>query len=257
MKRFWVVILLVMMVFNSTFSLAETTVSDREATFLGLQFGVATPEDGMKALVEAGYLPGGIEEEADVYLFTPVDTTFEDKDKRFVFNGADKSGIELSSSEDHAVAGHTAIDTTLSFIYGFEDGVVVKDRPTLFEARYLFYPEETKQLFDDLLEKLNKVYGKSEVYTDKYKFSDEPYYWIEELAFWGMANDTGIFLQTRWYSEDGIIPVVTDYVSLLEIVYGRTNTYDQLQQISDFYNQQEFEAEQKRIEENKDNTEGL
>ena len=249
--------LLVMMVSNSTFSLAETTASDREATFLGLQFGVATPEDGMKALVKAGYLPGSIEEEADVYLFTPVDTTFEDKDKRFVFNGADKAGIELSSSEDHTVAGHTAIDTTLSFIYGFENGAVVKESPVLFEARYTFYPKETKQLFDDLLVKLNQVYGKSEVYTETHKFTDEPYFWIEEMAFWGKANNTGIVLETRWFSKDGISPAVVDYIEFVEIIYGRTDTYNQLQQMSDYYKQQETEAEQKRIEENKDNKDGL
>ena len=250
MKKLLSMFIVCLSVFTTSItSLAETTAfaSDGEATFLGLQFGVATPEDGMKALVKAGYLPGSIEEKADAYLFTLVDTTFEDKDKRFVFNGADKAGIELSSSEDHTVAGHTAVSTTLSFIYSFEDGVVVKERPSLFEARYTFYPEEPKQLFDDLLAKLNELYGESEVYTDTYKFSDDLYFSIEEMAFWGKANDTGIVLETRWHSKDGISPAIVDYVELVDIIYGRTDTYNQLQHMSDYYKQQETEAEQKQI----------
>lgn len=250
-------LLVITLVYAMMLSVSVLAAEVEEVSFLGLRLGEATIDEAIAALVNAGHLRTEIEMENDAYLFSSFEYRFDDEDKRFALGGCDLGGVTVKSQTLVSIAGHTTYSTSLDFIYSLENGLIIKDYPKLLQGSYTFYPEETKQVFDDLASKLDIKYGPSKSYRDQIKFNDEEYLWIEEMKVWEQPGGTAIVLKTRWYTRDGTTPVNTDYFSGVDLVYTRFDVREKLDTLSAYYENLALEAEQQRIEENKDNTDGL
>lgn len=249
-------ILVVLVILVFLFSAASAVASENEEiTFLGLRLGESTPEEGIEALLNAGHLRADLNFKEDAYLFTPFEYSFDNEDSRFALGASDMAGYVVKSDTPVSIAGHVTSSTELQFIYSLENNTIIKENPKLVRGEYIFYPEEPKQVFDDLAAKLSMKYNNPKSYMSSFKYENQLR--ITEMKVWDRPNNTAAILEVEWFSQDGINPINTDYVLLVELRYAKTDVFAQLEQISEHYKDLKLEAETKQIEENLNNTDGL
>lgn len=255
MKRLSLVLLIAIML-ATVFSLSAFAY-DEEITFLGLRFNESSIEDAINAMMEKGYARYSINEKSPVWtLFS------EDESEIYAYTDTWDGGIELEFSASGAspvfVAGHKVSYPSLYFLYDVKDGVVDRSKVNFVKASYRFYTEDQFAVFDDLLEKLSTIYGEPNIYVHTQKFINAMNE-MHTVASWYGPNDTAIVLSKEWRTLDGVTKEKTDYIGddTVNLRYGVLNTSESIDTIEAENQAMKLEAEQQRIQENKENKDGL
>lgn len=161
---------------------------------------------------------------ADEILFRdiPWGSTFPEAEKLtpdiswFSFGGAtfgrlatlqreDYSAVDMNSDNNSAqymsvehsnilVAGYKPEDINMFFALVPEGGEIINDasHTSLYAGQYIFYPENTQEVGEDLLQKLTSLYGEPKEVTTGNEFL-YTYYSVNE---WDGDNGSSVFLLT-------------------------------------------------------------
>lgn len=245
--------LLVMMV-----SMSASADYDKEITFRGLPMGSSIEEVRTK-LLEDGINPSYFKvDENDT-----VEGFFSDHyEEKYPYIAVDDGGygVLITNTGDLKLAGYELYYLSLEFMYEIVDGIPVKTQENAGLTRAYYSIEAIDQLavYADLKQKLTNLYGTPVENREKTRYSNDDDE-IQDLAIWFGANDTAVYLTCEWKTQDGITKIPTDYIgdSNVYVYYGKTNTYEAIEQLEKYEERLAYEAEQKLIEDSAEDTTGL
>lgn len=150
MKRlFSVFVLMVLMIHCVAF--ADATICDVEIKFRNLDWGCSIDE-AIANIQSAGVTSTRVDDDDDVHYLV-------------YSTSVDESGFAYTPSDlpdDFYVAGHLVSQVCAYAIHGVVDGKVSSDRADskLYKGSYFFETtENTRAIYDDLVEKLTGLYG--------------------------------------------------------------------------------------------------
>ena len=197
MKRVMVLLVLITLAINGV-AFADAPICDVEIKFRGLEWGCSIDE-AMANIQAAGVESTKIEKDEDVHFLV-------------YSTSVDESGFAYTPYQlpnDFYVAGHLVEQVCAYAIYGMVDGKISKKTADskLYKGTYYFETtENTREIYDDLVEKLNGLYGKATENKESYS---------EYSLRWCGLNDTAVVIEF----DDGKYP-------MLHIDYWDLGCYD-------------------------------
>lgn len=176
-----------------------------------------------------------------------------------------KSGYELDVKPTRLiVAGYKVSKMEILFMCYPENGIVSMsaDKAALVQASIQLDIGNFSQneVYEDIANKLIQVYGdKAAEYRHEEDSIRIPYA-ITDGAMWIGANHTAVSASREWHTKDGVHEVAPVYGFSHELVYlkyGLTNLDNYIDQINDYYERLEKEAEERERQSIQSNIDGL
>lgn len=252
MKRFLVVVMLLVMVSTSAYA-----DYDKEITFRDLPMG-SSIEDVRSKLLEEGVSPTYFKFE-DMSMGSFFSDYYEEK---YPYIDIDDGGyvVTIYDPGDLRLAGYEISFLSMDFMYKIVDGVSIKNQENagLTKAYYSIKAIDQLAVYADLKQKLTKLYGTPVERNEKTTFINDEDRMLN-MAIWYGANDTAAYIVCEWFTQDGVTKIPKDYIgdSSVNVCYGKPNTYETFELLKKYEEQLAFEEEQKKMEESVDDTTGL
>lgn len=236
-------------------SLITTAFAD-EITFRNIPWG-SNPNQVSEVLQAAGF--------SKVYATNGAwITSFGDGDfDEFDINGADNAGYDWTDYKTTGlkVAGHEISYMGLEFLYGIQDeGLLLDiDSARLIRAYYVLKASDKFLVYNDLKTKLSSLYGEPKVLHREQKYWNESYIKINDGLLWSGENDTAVLMSIEWYTYDGVSESKQGFLGEdnITLSYGKTDIDEDLEFVEKYWEQEALRVEQRTVEENVDNVDGL
>lgn len=237
MKRLFVIIVVAIMLACS-FGYADT---DKEIKFRNITWGINIDE--VKQVLsdidfwndEKGYALAHWDDEQDYYFGRE-----ENGWLGWCFN---------SSNDPLKVAGYPVSMIYLYCAYGVDEkGSVLRDRESseFYMASYLFDVIDTQGTYEDLKDKMTKLYGEGVETTEfgygSYNAGNSEWKGYKSTIMtveWNGANNTGVVLTGRWDDRDTGV----NYGNRVILLYGKTDYDMKLTMIEKAVTQERLQAE--------------
>lgn len=223
MKKAITTVMMAVLILTANWARAE--VAD-EINFCGLRFGVATPQDTIKALVHLGADEASLTLTEDAPVGTIWNSFYEMEYPQFKTHSTFGGGVVITT-QDASLAGQEVNLLEIQFLYRFEDGQIIKDNPKLSKASYRFIPKQSAAVHHHLLSILTDSYGQPQFFTVRIGSKT-----IYEMHVWE-HTDSKTAVTLDWQRRLDDFGHFEDLYNFIWITFGKTDTLETIQSIDE------------------------